>query len=303
MRKPLFFVVIFWSLVILPACQSRSLLPIPKGRIVFALQAVPSPYSDLNIYTINTDGFGAERLTNNPNQEFDPIWSPDGTQIVFVSNDGGGTQLYKMNADGSHQISLTPILDTIHMDENLFASSGEASPDWSPDGRKIIFTSYQHIKELDLESDRITDLLPDTQRGAYPKWSPDGKKIMFITVGNGQVITMNADGTDQQQINKSQPFSRLLDWSPDGRWVAVYDEEMLSIMRPDGSQLRGLTRQCELPYKTPSAAFSPDSQWLVMTCVYEKEYGIYVINLEEGVLRKLIYDLPVDYFHGIDWSQ
>jgi Tol biopolymer transport system component len=295
MRTILISVIIFCLLAILTACQPKPLLPIPEGRIVFSLQVTRYPFSDSDIYIIDTDGSGAKRLTDNPNRGFDPSWSPDGTQIVFISD----YKLFKMNADGSHLMTLA----RIYPEGSAVPSDEAVDPDWSPDGRKIIFTSYFQIKEIDLESGKVSDLVTSSQRVLYPKWSPDGTKIMFISVHEGQVFIMNANGSDPRQITKSFSLPVLLDWSPDGRWIAVKDEyDALSIMRPDGSNQRKLTDQCKLPYFEPSAAFSPDSQWLVMTCYNEKEPGIYVINLEEGILRKLINHLPVEYFNGIDWA-
>ena len=302
MLNPLYSLIIFCLLTILTACAPKPLLPIPKRRILFALQVAHSPFSDLNIYSINTDGTDAQRLTNNPNFKGDPSWSPDGTQIAFISFDEDGTYLYRMNADGSHPMRLTPNLATVPMGDG-FAGIGNANPDWSPDGRTIIFTVYGHIKVLDLESGKVSDIVTNTPQALFPKWSPDRTKIMFVAGDGGQVYVMNADGTDQRQITKSLSFPRLLDWSPNGLWVAVYEDihyGLLSIMQPDGKKRRILLTMDKC--RPLSAAFSPDSQWLVMTCEEIKDPGIYVMNLAGGVLRKLITDLPVDYFNGIDWA-
>jgi Tol biopolymer transport system component len=60
-----------------------------------------------DVYTINSDGSGLRRLTNNPEYDGDAVWSPDGRQLVFVSNRGGGYGVYIVNADGSGQRRLT----------------------------------------------------------------------------------------------------------------------------------------------------------------------------------------------------
>jgi Tol biopolymer transport system component len=60
------------------------------------------------IYVMNADGSNLVQLTNNPgNDNMDPRWSPDGTQIIFWSSRDGNKELYVMNADGSNQTRLT----------------------------------------------------------------------------------------------------------------------------------------------------------------------------------------------------
>src|SRR5687767_9055765 len=81
------------------------------GKIVYS--------SEGDVYVINADGSEKTRLTDNPAEDFDPVWSPDGTQITFRSHRDGDEEVYIMNADGSAQ-------------SNLSAASGtDYSPAWS----------------------------------------------------------------------------------------------------------------------------------------------------------------------------
>ncbi len=60
-----------------------------------------------DIYVMRTDGTGAVRLTDDPSDNQDPAWSPDGARIVFDSNRDGDYELYVMNADGGGLTRLT----------------------------------------------------------------------------------------------------------------------------------------------------------------------------------------------------
>ena len=55
------------------------------------------------IYTINSDGSGLTRLTNNAADDQVPAWSPDGSQIAFASSRDGNEEIYVMNSNGSGQ--------------------------------------------------------------------------------------------------------------------------------------------------------------------------------------------------------
>ncbi|MCM3903894.1 MAG: hypothetical protein ND866_19500, partial [Pyrinomonadaceae bacterium] len=90
------------------------------------------------IYVMNADGGDVQRLTNNSGFDFLPKWSPDGTRIAFVSNrdepnpsacGNCNFEIYVMNADGSNQTRLTN------------NPSYDLSPEWSPDGTRIVFQS------------------------------------------------------------------------------------------------------------------------------------------------------------------
>ena len=59
------------------------------------------------IYTINVDGSEQVRLTNNPADDADPSFSPDGSKIVFYSGRDGNYEIYTINVDGSEQTNIT----------------------------------------------------------------------------------------------------------------------------------------------------------------------------------------------------
>ena len=59
------------------------------------------------IYVMDADGGNQRNLTNNPGEDKDPSWSPDGKRIVFVSIRGGNMDIYVMDADGGNVLNLT----------------------------------------------------------------------------------------------------------------------------------------------------------------------------------------------------
>src|SRR4051794_411969 len=84
---------------------------------------------NFDIYSVNPDGTGATRLTTNAAQDLEPAWSPDGSEIGFVSLRDGNYEIYTMNADGTSQTRITT------------NPAADVQPAWSPDGTKIVFST------------------------------------------------------------------------------------------------------------------------------------------------------------------
>src|SRR5829696_2723076 len=200
--------------------------PGPNGQIAF----VSLTDGNDDIYIMNADGSGLTRLTDDPADDFNPSWSPDGEKIAFGSfrdsnEESNNEEIYVMNADdGSGLTRLTddPAIDT-------FAN-------WSPDGERIAFTSDRdngideiYVMNADDGSD-VTRMTDNDADDLAPSWSPDGEKIAFSgsrdnneeSGSDFDIYVMNADdGSGQTRLTNNDADDSDLDWgtntsSPDG---------------------------------------------------------------------------------------
>jgi Tol biopolymer transport system component len=162
------------------------------------------------------------RLTNDPGEDTFPVWSPDGTKIVFHSDRLGNFNIYVMNADGSGLTQLTddPKADTF--------------PVWSPDGQKIVFQTKRHgnkqIYVMNADGSNETRLTHSEVDDVNPSWSPDGRYIVYSSVVGGgiQLYIMDADGSHQRRLTSGSQLYNFPVWSPDGAWLA-YDNSTQGI--------------------------------------------------------------------------
>ena len=157
-----------------------------------------------DIYVVNEDGSGTTRLTHHAASDWRPSWSPDGRRIAFVSiRDSDlsyfppNSDIYAVNVDGTDLARLT--------DNDMV--NGE--PAWSPDGRRIAFSSSQghrhsSIFVMNADGSEITPL----RGGGGLAWSPDGRRIVFsdypgdgdIIRGDTEIYTVSVDGSEIIQL-------------------------------------------------------------------------------------------------------
>ena len=121
-----------------------------------------------------------------------------------------------MNADGSGQRGVAG------------TRAGDVNPQWSPDGRTILFQTARdgnnEIYAMDVDGSDPRNLTndPGSDGDGGFLWSPDGRKIAFTTRrdGNTELYVMNADGSGQTRVTRSREDEALLSWSPDSRRMA-----------------------------------------------------------------------------------
>ena len=157
----------------------------PDGeKIVFT--GVMEGRSDLYLTDIKTGTL--QKLTDDDYDDRDAAWSPDGKTIAFSSDRPSGAKNDSTYAYGHYNIFL---LDPVSKDIKPFTQEGEnnLSPDFSPDGKRICFTSTRngisnlYVQDLDsLKTYPLTNILT----GCFtPSWSKDGEKMVFTSFYKG----------------------------------------------------------------------------------------------------------------------
>jgi len=174
------------------------------------------------VFAMNADGTNERRLTSAPGFEGFPAYSPDGSQIVYTSDQDGQPELYKMNADGTAQTRLT----------NNGAVDMHA--EWSPDGSRIAFLSDRlgTFQVFVMPASGGTPRLvttgvddEDTASGDYtPKWSPDGRRIAFTASHDEsfEIVVIDAAGGTPAPLTAAAGSDFGGDWHhPPGTPAAI----------------------------------------------------------------------------------
>lgn len=109
--------------------QSQYQLSPDKRSLVFVMGPNDTAQIYLTLPDDSTGGSITRQLTNTRGASYDPSWSPDGTRIIYVSEDTGSDDIWSMAPDGGDARNLTPNKDY------------DKHPSWSPDNRSVAFWS------------------------------------------------------------------------------------------------------------------------------------------------------------------
>jgi Tol biopolymer transport system component len=186
----------------------------------------------IEVWTMKADGDDKHQITALGGRSLFPDFSPDGTRIIFASQPAGAADfnLYVINVDGTGLAQLTS--------DPGFDSNAA----WSPDGSRIVFTSDRtglgQVYVMDAEGRNVTQLtFDDVFKDQVPDWSPDGSRIAYAAGDPGDILVMNADGSDQHTVVGGGTDDFGTAWSPDGAQIAFlrFDDRTDYVVNVDGS--------------------------------------------------------------------
>jgi Tol biopolymer transport system component len=234
----------------------------PEGRrVVFMAPDPEGADGSMRIYIADVDGSDAEPLSAGGVDAWDPAWSPDGREVVYV--DGSGLALVGLRTRRLHRFARVPAGDI-------------SRPTFRPDGRVIGFTRHsgqaRHLWTVPARGGAPTRLIEDASHGS---WSPQGDAIAFESSPRQQrefgipgsqddftayfhreprvLWLAEADGASAHPIAGTRttlaPHDESADrgpaWSPDGRRIAYGsgDRVRLVDLRTGGVRLLSCGRR------------------------------------------------------------
>ncbi len=234
-----------------------------------------------DIYAMNTKGGAAKPLRIGLPFESQPVYSPDGKQIAFISDASGADNLWIMKADGTaaRQVSFGED-DTVLL-----------SPEWAADGQTLTLSRYR------------------PSYNAYELWryGLDGSETLIVpakaTADQGRDAWASSLGATPSPDGKSLYMARHLGSDdPDQRdeWTIVKRDlatgtETTFIAEPSGS---GHNRN-------PGAYFrpmvSPDGRWLAYATRFDNQTGLRLRDLQTGDDKWLAFPVTHDQVQANAW--
>lgn len=246
---------------------------------------------DYEIYTIGVDGSDLQQLTDNDTYDFDPDWSPDGTQIVYVTTIGGYAEIMVMDADGGNPRQITDNREIKDTD-----------PAWSPLGDRIAFSSDRDgdfdIYTMRPDGSDVQQVTNGEFDELNPSWSPDGSQLVFYVqdpenLGMTDLYVVDAAGGQPRRLTENDVLDQWPDWSPDGTLVAFTSAQGQDVGRRAIFALdltTGATRQLtDGAGRDDDPVWSPDGQFIAFDSDRDGDgmFDVFVLNVATGEIHRV----------------
>jgi Tol biopolymer transport system component len=201
--------------------------PIPRNIAVSRSFGNPG---QVGLFIAASDGSDERPLLDSKDSDYDPVWAPDGSSIVFTSDRAGSADLFRVRPDGTGLERLTT--DPAYDDQAAF----------SPDGKQLVFDSTRdggtaRLWTMDLATRRVETLTSEKGGDFRPSWSPDGMWIAFSSsrdhnapFAHGRwerlqltdIYIIHADRSGLKKVAESGGFCGSPKWMPDSRHIVAY---------------------------------------------------------------------------------
>jgi TolB protein len=178
---------------------------------------LPHPYYYREMYL--------PQLTSGPSSV---TWSPDSREVIYSM----GGSLWRQHVDSNSAQQLT--------DGNGY----DYQPDWSPDGKSVVYVSYQHdameLWLLDLATGSTKQLTKNAAVNVEPRWSPDGKRVVYVSSayhGRFHIFVMNAVEESAESKTSIVRLTEETKSTLPRYYYAEYDTEIHPTWSRDGKEI------------------------------------------------------------------
>lgn len=279
-------------------CAAALLAQVPAAQATFSGRNGKIVYvRDMKrgLYTVDPETKRKSKLKKLFAASF-PTWAPNGRQIAFASFASTLTgNLYLMKVKGKTKPRGKRIKELTPRTPNS-ASSTDAYPTWSKNGKQIAFVRVlpfgdpaagsSVIAIIGRGGGQVQTRFTCLSSCAAPNWSPDGKQIAFIDsqAGNTDIYVVDASGGNVRQVTNDPAVESDPNWSPNGKRIAFAKDGDIFAIEASSGGVKHLTKGKSVDGKP---VWSPDGRQIAFKRSKGTKGDIYAMRANGRGARRL----------------
>lgn len=252
-----------------------------KGIFSTRIAYVTKLSQRFTLWVADSDGENAQSALASPEPIISPAWSPNGSQLAYVSFESRKPVIYAHDVASGRRRLLAN-----------FRGSNSA-PAWSPDGRQIAATLSRdggsQLYLIDANGGEPRRLTQSSSIDTEPAYSPDGKNIYFVSDRGGapQIYRMSASGSNIDRVTFNGAYNISPAVSPDGKWLA-YISRVGGAFKLQVMQLgSGTVTQITDTSADESPSFAPNSRLIVYATQQQGREALMTTTLDGKIKARL----------------
>ena len=212
------------------------------------------------IYVVDFDGHGLQRVTRNGSINIQPDWDPTGTRVAYTGYAAGNPDAYVADL-AKGRISRVSARTGINTGPAWNPAGSLLALTLSPSGDPDIFTIDPATGAKVSRLTRIAGI------DVSPTWSPDGSQLAFVSErsGGAQIYVANADGSGARRVTFQGSHNTDPAWSPDGKSIAFVGRDGVFdvfTVRLDDNRVTRITQSAG---DNEDPTWSPDGHYLAFS--------------------------------------
>ena len=262
-----------------------------------------------DIWTVASSGGERTPVTDDAFIDWNPVWSPNGEQLYFLSNRGGEMNLWRVAIDeNTGHLRGAPEPATLPSNNCRYVN-------FARNGSALVYvhsTGSENLYQIAFDPARgrvsgaATSLTHGLKRYAMFSMAPDEKSFVYLARGEPEQNLFTADlaGTPLRRLTDDPAQDIVPRWSPDGEWIAFLSDRggkyEIWRIRPDGTGLAQMTNEPGKEVIAP--VWTPDSRRLLYQI---RNVNSYLIDAERPGVEQQSQALPGQPPPGFipwDWS-
>ena len=252
-----------------------------KGAFSTRIAYVTKSAQRYQLWVSDADGENAQSALASPEPIISPAWSPNGSQLAYVSFESRKPVVYTHDvASGKRRLIAN------------FRGSNSA-PAWSPDGRTLAVTLSRdggsQLYVIDAGGGEPRRLTQSSSIDTEPVYTPDGKTIYFVSDRGGapQIYKIPASGGNAERVTFTGGYNISPTVSADGRWLAYISRVggafKLHLMELASGVASAITDSSE----DESPSFAPNSRLLIYASQIQGREALMTTTLDGKVKARL----------------